>query len=195
MPHSQAPMLSWDFSPPEPSPLPRSIRFPGGCAHPSHRPLTSQQLSSSHVLWQPLQAEARRNHLNHRVSNNGKIGWSLSGLPALLEFLTSSASLADLKFPATRDYLFSSGETPCLQNACTHPWVGRSPNEELLRILRSTSGPFRSGRAPLRPTAGILSRPPPHETRRHQARCETDPRSDVFHFTTETSPSSPRPLK
>jgi len=53
MSHSRTPMLSWDFSPPEPSPLPRSIRFPGRCAHPNHRPLTSQQPSSSHVLGNP----------------------------------------------------------------------------------------------------------------------------------------------
>jgi len=94
------------FSPPVFDPVPRRMRAP--------EPPTSYQPAAIVLSrpWQPLQAEARRNYLNHRVSNNGKIGWSLSGLPALLGFLTSSASLADLEFPATRDYLFSSGETP-----------------------------------------------------------------------------------
>jgi len=90
----RVPLLSWVSHPLERSPCPRPTWFSSECKHPSH----PSSPEGSHRPLSPLGAsasrEARRRRLDHRVSNHGKIGLSLSGLPALLGSVTSSASLA-----------------------------------------------------------------------------------------------------
>jgi len=120
------------------SPADARIRTTGLLPASSHRPLTSLATPAGRNPSVPPEPQSLKRRKDWLVP----LGTTCS--PGVSHLVGVSRQF---EFPTTRDYLFSSGETPCLQNACTHLWVGWSLDEELLRILRSTSGPFRSGRA------------------------------------------------